>query len=91
MANRNITVAVFGDFSRSLPGSDHARVVGTTVWGTKVKLGVSGKVSSTVGMPTANAAGQAYSAAGFWSYLAATSKSASNPFGVNPHSALVLP
>ena len=90
-ANRNITVAVFGDFSRSLPGSDHARVVGTTVWGSKVRLGVSGKVASNVGMPTANGAGQAYSAAGFWSYLAATSKSVNNPFGVNPHSALVLP
>lgn len=90
-ANRNITVAVFGDFSRSLPGSDHARVVGTTVWGTKVKLGVSGKVAANVGMPTANPAGQAYSAAGFWSYLASTAKSAANPFGVNPHAALVLP
>lgn len=90
-ANRNITIAVFGDFARSLPGSDHARVVGTTVWGTKVRQGVSGKVAQNVGMPTQNGAGQAYSAAGFWSYLAATSKSAVNPFGVNPHSALVLP
>ncbi len=90
-ANRNITVAVFGDFARSLPGSDHARCIGTTVWGSKVKLGVSGKVAANVGMPTQNAAGQAYSAAGFWSYLAATSKAANNPFGVNPHSALVLP
>ncbi|MDP2272992.1 MAG: DUF1501 domain-containing protein [Archangium sp.] len=88
---RNITVAVFGDFSRSLPGSDHARCLGATVWGTKVRLGVSGKVAANVGMPTANPAGQAYSAAGFWSYLAATSKAPTNPFGANPHSALVLP
>lgn len=90
-SNRNVTVAVFGDFARSLPGSDHARCIGTTVWGTKVKLGVSGKVAANVGMPAQNAAGQAYSAAGFWSYLAATSKAATNPFGANPHSALVLP
>ncbi len=90
-ANLNITIAVFGDFSRSLPGSDHARLIGTTVWGSKVKLGVSGKVGPTVGMPTANPAGEAYSVPGFWSYLAAVSKSAANPFGVNPHAAMVLP
>jgi hypothetical protein len=93
-ANRNVTVAIIGDFSRSLPGSDHARCLGTTVWGTRVRLGVSGKVTGAnnrVDMPMQNPAGQAYSAAGFWSYLAAASRAPANPFGVNPHASLVLP
>jgi hypothetical protein len=90
-ANYNVTFAIFGDFARSLPGSDHARVLSATTWGKKVKQGISGKVSGTVGMPTTNAAGQAYSIPGFWSFLAATAKSPTNPFGTNPHAALVLP
>jgi hypothetical protein len=87
----NVTVAVFGDFSRSLPGSDHARNISTSVWGKKVKQGVSAKTTASVGMATTNAAGQAYSIPGWWSFLASVCKSPTNPFGVNPHSALVLP
>ncbi len=83
---RNVTTAIVGDFARSLPGSDHARIVSTTVFGKKVKVGTTGRVSATVGLPTGSPAAQQ-----FWSFLAAASQAPTNPFGANPHSALVLP
>lgn len=83
---RNVTAAIFGDFARSLPGSDHARVISATVFGKKVRVGTTGRVSSTVGLPSGSP-----SVPGFWSYLASVSKAPTNPFGNNPHSALVLP
>lgn len=83
---RNVTVCIFGDFARSLPGSDHARCVSATVIGKKVRVGTTGRVSSSVGLPQGSA-----SVPQLWSYLAAVSKAPTNPFGANPHSALVLP
>jgi hypothetical protein len=83
---RNVTVCIFGDFARSLPGSDHARCVSATVIGKKVRVGTTGRVSSAVGLPQGSA-----SVPQLWSYLAAVSKAPTNPFGANPHSALVLP
>src|SRR5438270_868444 len=57
----NVTVAIYGDFARSLPGSDHAKLVSATAWGPKVKQGVSGKLttppSGALNMPAMNAAG----------------------------------
>lgn len=83
---RNVTTAIFGDFARSLPGSDHARVISATVLGKKVLRGTTGRVSAGVGLPTGSPG-----IPPFWSYLASVAKSPSNPFGANPHSALVLP
>jgi hypothetical protein len=82
---RNVTTAIFGDFARSLPGSDHASVLSATVFGKKVQVGTTGKVTSTVGFGTATPG-----VPGFWSYLAAVAKAPTNPFGANPHP-LVLP
>lgn len=78
----NVTVVILGDFARSTPGSDHAPVTVATVIGTNVKVGTTGKVSSTVGLPQGTP-----SVPGLWGYLAALSKaqSAVSRFGGNPH------
>ena len=81
---RNITVAILGDFARSLPGSDHASVSSATVFGPRVKVGTTGRVTSSVGLPNAP------DMAGFWSYLATLTGSPTNPFGPNPHSSIML-
>jgi hypothetical protein len=83
---RNVTVGIFGDFARSLPGSDHAKAISGTVIGKYVKVGTTGKMSATVGLPSGSP-----SVPAFWSYLAAVSKAPTNPFGNNPHASLVLP
>jgi hypothetical protein len=85
-ASRNVTVAIIGDFARSLPGSDHARVISATVIGKRVRVGTDGKVTSAVGLPTGSPG-----IPPFWSYLAALSRVSTNPFGTNPHTALMLP
>lgn len=83
---RNVTTAILGDFARSLPGSDHANAVSATVMGKRVKVGTTGRVSSSVTLPSGSP-----SSLGFWSYLADLARSPTNPFGADPHAALVLP
>jgi len=87
-ANRNVVVVIMGDFARSLPGSDHAPLLSTTVIGKYVKSGSSGKVqvqNSILRMPEGTP-----SINQFWAYLAAVTKAPNAPFGANPHSNLVL-
>lgn len=81
---RNVIVAIFGDFSRSLPGSDHQPNLSATVIGKFAKVASTGRVSATVGLPANTPSIQ-----GFWSYLAALAKVDSNPFGANQHPTLM--
>jgi hypothetical protein len=80
----DVTVAILGDFARSLPGSDHASCLAATVIGPKVRTGVTVNVDAGVGMSSP------HGIQAFWSYLAAASGAASNPFGTNPHASLLL-
>jgi hypothetical protein len=82
MTDRNVVTVVMGDFSRSLPGSDHQANLTATVIGKYVKLGTTGRVSAAVGL----AAGTP-GIDGFWAYLAAVL--GAQGFGTNPHN-LVL-
>jgi hypothetical protein len=85
-ANSNVTVVIFGDFARSLPGSDHASVTVATVIGPNVKVGTTGKVDAAVGL----AAGTPGSN-GLWGLLATLAKAPTatvQAFGGNPHSAI---
>ncbi len=85
-ANSNVTVIIFGDFARSLPGSDHASVTVATVIGPNVKLGTTGKVDAAVGLP-----GGTPTVNGMWGLVATLAKaptSAIQAFGGNPHTAL---
>jgi hypothetical protein len=85
-AQSNVTVVIFGDFARSLPGSDHASVTAATVIGPNVKLGTTGKVDANVGLP-----GGTPGVNGLWGYVAAVAKAPApvvQGFGGNPHTAI---
>jgi len=84
MTDKNVVTVVMGDFSRSLPGSDHQANLTATVMGKYVKLGTSGRVSAQVGLPVGTPGID-----GFWAYLAAITGATGSPFGANPHAALV--
>jgi hypothetical protein len=84
MSDRNVVTVILGDFSRSLPGSDHQPNLTTTVIGRHVKAGTTGRVSAKVGLPVGTPG-----IPGFWAYLTAVLRSPETPFGANPH-ALVL-
>jgi hypothetical protein len=85
MSNRNVVTVIMGDFSRSLPGSNHQANMTATVIGKHVKLGSTGNVTADVGLPQGSPGIQP-----FWAYLAAVLGASGQPFGANPH-ALVLP
>ncbi len=85
-AQSNVTVVIFGDFARSLPGSDHASVTAATVIGPNVKLGTTGKVDANVGLP-----GGTPGVNGLWGYVASVAKAPASVvqgFGGNPHTAI---
>jgi hypothetical protein len=79
MTDRNVVTVIMGDFSRSIPGSNHQSNLTTTVIGKYVKLGTTGRVTSDVGLPGAPGID------GFWAYLAAVLGAQDKPFGNNPH------
>ncbi len=80
---RNVIVAIFGDFHRSLPGSDHQANVSALLIGKTLKNATTGKTDARVGL-----AANTPSIAGLWQVLAAASKVSTNPFGANPHPVL---
>ena len=82
---RNVTVAIYGDFARSLPGSNHQGNLTATVIGKNVRVGTTGKTAANVSLPAGTPGIQQ-----FWSYLAAVTRAQENPFGANPHTAITL-
>jgi hypothetical protein len=84
MANRNVITVIMGDFSRSLPGSNHQANMTATVIGKYVKLGTTGRVTADVGLPSGSPGIDQ-----FWAYLGAVAGASGSPFGANPHN-LVL-
>ncbi len=82
---KNVMVAIIGDFSRSLPGSDHQGNLTATVIGKNVKNGTTGKVASNVSLPAGTP-----SIKEFWAYLAAAARAPTQLFGPNPHASILL-
>lgn len=82
----DVTFGIFGDFARSLPGSDHAPSLSATVIGRRMKVGTTGRVSESVRLPDG-----APGVLGFWSLLAEAVRAPVNPFGPNPHASLLHP
>jgi hypothetical protein len=78
--DRNVIVVIGGDFSRSLPGSDHQANLSVLTIGKYIKNGTSGKTDANVGLP-----GSTPSVAGMWSFLAAAAKADGAVFGPNTH------
>jgi hypothetical protein len=83
-AERNVVVAIFGDFHRSLPGSDHQSNLSALLIGKHVRNATTGKTDARVGL-----APNTPSIAGLWQVLAAAAKTSVSPFGANPHAVLV--
>lgn len=84
MAERNVIVAIFGDFHRSLPGSDHQGNVSSLVIGKTLKNATTGRTDGNVGLaPTTPGV------MGFWQFLGAATKVDVSPFGANPHPTLL--
>lgn len=83
MSERNVVVAIFGDFHRSLPGSDHQANLAALVIGKNMKNASTGKTDARVGLAP-NTPG----VAGLWQFLGAAAKVDTNPFGANPHAVL---
>lgn len=81
---RNVNLMVVGDFSRSLPGSDHAAGVSATVIGKNVRVGTTGRVDGDVRLAAGTPQGL-----GLWAYLAKLANVPFQPFGSNPHAGLV--
>lgn len=81
---RNVVIAIFGDFARSLPGSDHQPNCAVTVMGKYVKTGSTGNVDKDVNMPSGTP-----DIPQMWAYLAAALKAPTQPFGTNPHALIV--
>lgn len=79
-ATRNVVVCVFGDFARSLPGSDHQPNCAVTVMGKYVKTGSTGNVDKDVVMKDGTP-----EIPQLWAYLNAVLRSPTQPFGANPH------
>jgi hypothetical protein len=83
MMNRpdfNVTIAILGDFARSVEGSDHASAMTATVIGKYVKPGTTGKMS-----PNVQLAAGTPSCLGLWQYLSAINLVTAMPLGANPH------
>lgn len=85
LPDRNVVVAILGDFNRSLPGSDHASALNSIVMGKYVKPGTTGKVAANVQLPTGTP-----SVPAFWSYLGKLLKVPTEPFGANPHTSILV-
>ena len=85
VGSTKVVTVLFGDFSRSLPGSDHAANLTATAFGDRVKAGSTGDVDAAVrlvdGTPGID---------GFWSYIAAMAGGSVASWGANPHSAITL-
>ncbi len=81
---RNVIVAILGDFHRSLPGSDHQANLASLVIGKRLKNGTTGKTGANVSLPATTPGID-----GFWQFLAAASKLDTSAFGANPHTALI--
>lgn len=83
-AERNVIVAVLGDFHRSLPGSDHQANVAALLIGKTIKNATTGKTDNRVSLAPSTP-----SVAGLWQCLAAAARVDASPFGANPHAVLV--
>ena len=84
LSERNVVVALVGDFHRSLPGSDHQANVASIVIGKRLKNATTGKTDGRVSLPATTPGID-----GFWQLLAAASKLDTSSFGANPHAALI--
>lgn len=80
---RNVIVAILGDFHRSLPGSDHQANLSALLIGKTLKNATTGRTDARVGLGPNTPA-----IPGLWQVLTAAAKTNASPFGANPHAVL---
>jgi hypothetical protein len=85
LTNKNIVIALVGEFSRTIGASDHEPGGTATVIGKYVKTGTAGPQTETGAPPSG-----APPTAGLWAYLASVLKIEEHPFGANPNPELVV-
>lgn len=86
LRGRNVVTVLTGEFSRTLPGADHAKGGTATVIGKYVRTGSAGRQ-----LPDGSPPEDAAPAEALWAYLAAALRiEGASPFGANPHPQLLL-
>lgn len=86
MRGRNVVTLLTGEFSRTLPGADHAKGGTATVIGKHVRTGAAGRQQSDGSPPEDAAPPEA-----LWAYLAdALRVESGSPFGAHPYSRLLI-
>jgi len=85
LPNRNVVIALVGEFSRTTGASDHEPGGTATVIGKRVKTGTAGPQTETGAPPPG-----APPPAALWAYLASVLGVEDHPFGVNSHPELVV-
>jgi hypothetical protein len=85
LPQRNVVIALVGEFSRTIGESDHEPGGTATVIGKYVKTGTAAPQTAT-GAPPPNSP----PVAGLWAYLATVLRLREHPFGANPNPELVI-
>lgn len=86
MPGRNVVTLLTGEFSRTLPGADHAKGGTATVIGKYIKTGAGGRQQPD-GSPPADAPPPE----ALWAFVASALRLGEGaPFGINPHPDLLV-